>query len=65
MHIGFGELLVIIIICLAMFRPEKLKDYSKKLGETMRSVQSKQNEMKDLVELIQDAIKTVQEDTSL
>ena len=58
MRIGISEVLLIIVITIALVKPDKLKEYSKLLGKTLRFVME---ERERIVKPIEDAVKPVKD----
>ena len=62
MRIGFTELLVIIVVIMAMIRPDKLIEYSKKIGKALRDVKDEQEKVKEeIIDPVRDEISVVKE----
>jgi len=59
MSIGLSELLVIFIIVIALFKPEKLSDYAKMAGEFLRGAKQAAKSITDATEPVRDAIQPV------
>lgn len=59
MSIGLSELLVIIIIIIALFKPEKLSDYAKMAGKFLKNVKQAAKSITDATEPVRDAIQPV------
>lgn len=62
MRIGLTELILIAVVILAFVRPEKLKEYSKTLGEALREVKDKKEQAQaEIIEPLKDDISAVKE----
>ncbi len=62
MRIGFTELLVIVVVIMAMIRPDKLIEYSKKIGKALRDVKDEQEKVKEeIIDPVRDEISVVKE----
>ena len=59
MSIGLSELLVIIIIIITLFKPEKLSDYAKMAGKFLKNVKQAAKSITDATEPVRDAIQPV------
>lgn len=59
MSIGLSELLVIIIIIIALFKPEKLSDYAIMAGKFLKNVKQAAKSITDATEPVRDAIQPV------
>lgn len=59
MSIGLSELLVIIIIIIALFKPEKLSDYAVMAGKFLKNVKQAAKSITDATEPVRDAIQPV------
>ena len=59
MSIGLSELLVIIIIIITLFKPEKLSDYAKMAGKFLKNVKQAAKSITDATEPVRDDIQPV------
>jgi sec-independent protein translocase protein TatB len=59
MSIGLSELLVIIIIVIALFKPEKLSDYARMAGVFLKRVRQAAKSITEVTEPVRDAIQPV------
>lgn len=59
MSIGLSELLVIIIIVIALFKPEKLSDYARMAGVFLKRVRKAAKSITEATEPVRDAIQPV------
>lgn len=59
MSIGLSELLVIIIIVIALFKPEKLSDYARMAGVFLKRVRQAAKSITEATEPVRDAIQPV------
>lgn len=59
MRIGLSELLVIIVLAIALFSPEKLPVYTKKFLEAIQQVKNCASDAKEVVQPVQDLKETV------
>lgn len=59
MPIGLSELLVIIIIVIALFKPEKLSDYARMAGVFLKRVRQAAKSITEVTEPVRDAIQPV------
>ena len=59
MSIGLSELLVIIIIVIALFKPEKLSDYARMAGVFLKRVRQAAKSITEFTEPVRDAIQPV------
>ena len=59
MSIGLSELLVIIIIVIALFKPEKLSDYAKMAGVFLKRVRQAAKSITEATEQVRDAMQPV------
>lgn len=59
MSIGLSELLVIIIIVIALFKPEKLSDYVRMAGVFLKRVRQAAKSITEVTEPVRDAIQPV------
>lgn len=59
MSIGLSELLVIIIIVIALFKPEKLSDYARIAGVFLKRVRQAAKSITEVTEPVRDAIQPV------
>lgn len=59
MSIGLSELLVIIIIVIALFKPEKLSDYARMAGVFLKRVRQATKSITEVTEPVRDAIQPV------
>ena len=59
MSIGLSEFLVIIIIVIALFKPEKLSDYARMAGVFLKRVRQAAKSITEVTEPVRDAIQPV------
>ncbi len=59
MSIGLSELLVIIIIVIALFKPEKLSDYAKMAGVFLKRAKQAAKSITEATDPVRDAIQPV------
>ena len=59
MQIGLSELLVIIVLAVAIFSPEKLPVYAKKFLDTVQQIKSCTSDVKAVTQPVQDLKETV------
>lgn len=59
MSIGLSELLVIIIIVIALFKPEKLSDYARMAGVFLKRARQAAKSITEVTEPVRDAIQPV------
>lgn len=59
MSIGLSELLVIIIIVIALFKPEKLSDYARMAGVFLKRVRQAAKSITEATEPVRDIIQPV------
>lgn len=59
MSIGLSELLAIIIIVIALFKPEKLSDYARMAGVFLKRVRQAAKSITEVTEPVRDAIQPV------
>lgn len=59
MRIGLSELLVIIVLAIALFSPEKLPVYTKKFSEAMQQIKKCASDAKEVAQPVQDVKETV------
>lgn len=59
MSIGLSELLVIIIIVIALFKPEKLSDYARMAGVFLKRVRQAAKSITEATDPVRDAIQPV------
>lgn len=59
MSIGLSELLVIIIIFITLFKPEKLSDYARMTGVFLKRVRQAAKSITEATEPVRDAIQPV------
>lgn len=59
MSIGLSELLVIIIIFITLFKPEKLSDYARMAGVFLKRVRHAAKSITEATEPVRDAIQPV------
>lgn len=59
MSIGLSELLVIIIIVIALFKPEKLSDYARMAGVFLKRVRQAAKSITEVTKPVRDAIQPV------
>lgn len=59
MSIGLSELLVIIIIVIAIFKPEKLSDYAKMAGVFLKRAKQAAKSITEATDPVRDAIQPV------
>ena len=62
MRIGLAELLVIIIVTIALIKPDKLGDYAKTAGQALRKFKETTKDINDqVVEPVKEAMEPVKE----
>ena len=62
MRIGFTEILLIIIVAMALIRPDKLKEYSKTLGKAFKTFKDEKDKVEaEIIEPLKDDIDIVKE----
>lgn len=61
MRIGLTELLIIVIIAVALLRPEKLPEYAKKFSAAMQRLKESTKVINEVAEPVKDAVKPVTE----
>ena len=62
MRIGLVELIVIVIVGIALIKPEKLKDIIGSVSKALRIIKEENEKInKDVIEPIQEAVKPVTE----
>ena len=59
MRIGISELIVIVVLILALFSPEKLPEYTKKFTEMLQQVKNCTKDVKDAAQPITDASQSI------
>lgn len=60
MHIGFVEIIVIVVVALALLKPDKLEDCAASLGKAVKSFSKVAQDVNDeVVEPLKDAIQPV------
>lgn len=59
MSIGLSELLVIIIIFITLFKPEKLSDYARMAGVFLKRVRQAAKSITEATEPVRDVIQPV------
>ena len=57
MRIGLTEILVIIVVALAILKPEKLGEYCKNISKALKEITNKKEEVKEAAEPIIEPIK--------
>ncbi len=63
MRIGFSEIILIVVVALALIKPEKLKEYSKTMGKTLRTIKAEKDKAEEqFIKPIKDDIDSVKED---
>lgn len=61
MRIGLTELLIIVIIAVAILRPEKLPEYAKKFSSSMQRLKESTKTLNEVTEPVREALKPVTE----
>lgn len=61
MRIGLIELLIIVIIAVAILRPEKLPEYAKKFSSSMQRLKESTKTLNEVTEPVREAVKPVTE----
>lgn len=59
MRIGLTELLIIVIIAVAILRPEKLPEYAKKFSSSMQRLKESTKTLNEVTEPVREAVKPV------
>jgi len=62
MRIGITEILLIIVVAIAVLKPEKLPEYAKRLGALTKEVTKSKAALDDAAEAVQDSTNTSQEE---
>lgn len=62
MRIGITEVLLIVVVAIAVLKPEKLPEYAKKFGQLTREISKSKAAIDDATEAVQDSANTSQED---
>lgn len=62
MRIGVTEILLIIVVAIAVLKPEKLPEYAKRLGTLTKEVTKSKAALDDAAEAVQDSTNTSQEE---
>ncbi len=62
--IGFSELIVIIIIAIAVLKPDKLPEYAQAIKNALRTTQQVKNEAKEMVSPVTDIANEVKNEIS-
>lgn len=60
MRIGLSELLVILVLLVALFRPDKLPDYAKTFGTFLKKAKESMAQLNEAVEPVKDMVEPVQ-----
>lgn len=62
MRIGLTELIVIIILAVALIKPDKLGEYAKTAGKALKKIKETTNEINtQVVEPVKEAVEPVKE----
>lgn len=62
MRIGLTELIVIVVIAIALIKPEKLGEYAKTAGQALRKIKETTNEINtQVVEPVKEVVEPVKE----
>ncbi len=61
MRIGLTELLIIVVIAIAVLRPEKLPEYAKKFSLFMERLKESTKAINEVTEPVREAVKPVTE----